>query len=305
MDTISQDDILLLTEIFREETVEKNAENKEGQVWAYLGAVGGVGVSSLAVQTAYELSQCHKDKSICLIDLDFERGACASYLDVVPSVNLDELNAASGRMDTDLAATFIGMYKNAFSVISAQGELGGNDRVDGDALLSLLDCVCGMYDFIVIDIPPMWRSWTQAVIGAADGFTLVTEMRVSALHRTKNLSASISSVMKLETPPRILINKYERRALKNSVNLKGAEKVLGRKVCAMICADEDTLRSAINCGEPAGVVGPDSRYVKAVRTHVQAWLGQDDICEKPAVSLFHRKPKTGSKQDRRGARKRA
>lgn len=301
MELISQDDILLLTDIIDDEVVQ----SKEAKIWAYYGVVGGVGVSSLAVQTAYELSQLQKDKSVCLIDLDFERGACAPYLDIVPSINLADLNAAVGRMDEDLAATFIGTYKNKFSVISVQGEIGGNDNVDADALLSLLDSICGMYDFIILDIPPMWRSWTQAVIGAADEFALVTEMRVPALHRTRKLSDFISKAMDLETAPHVVINKYERRVLKDSINLKSAETVLGRAVCGNICADEDTLRSAINCGKPAGMVNSDARYVKSVRSHVHVWLGQEEVCETPPVSLFHRKSKRSPKQDRRDVRKRA
>lgn len=315
MDVTPQDDILLLTELYCDgltipDFVEpviapKITLPKEAQIWAYLGVVGGVGVSSLVVQAAYELSQLHKQKTVCLIDLDFECGACAAYLDTPPSMTLEELNASADRMDADLAATFIGTYKKTFSIISAQGEMGGNDRVDGDALLALLDCVCGMFDFIILDIPPMWRTWTQAVIGASDEFSLVTEMRVPALHRTKTMSAFLTKSMELQTPPHVIINKHERREQKDSINLKDAQSVLGREVSGCICTDEETVRSAINCGQPAGLVNSDSRYVKSVRVHVHAWLGEEEVCEKPPISLFHRATHRKPKQDRRRGRKQA
>ena len=73
---IPNDEILLLTELvdtgldipeaFQKKVNDENTHGKEdAQIWAYLGAVGGVGVSSLAVQTAYELSEHHTEKKIC------------------------------------------------------------------------------------------------------------------------------------------------------------------------------------------------------------------------------------------------
>ena len=108
--------------------------------------------------------------------------------------------------------------------------MGGNDNVDPQALLGLLDQICGMFDFVILDIPPMWRSWTQAVIGAADKFALVTEMRVPALHRTKKMSDFIKMrLYPFLTPPDIIINKFERRETSHSISLKNAHDVLGRK----------------------------------------------------------------------------
>lgn len=304
------DEILLLTKLvdtgldipdIPESSEVENPQKQEAQVWAYLGAVGGVGVSSLAVQTAYELSEHHTEKKICLIDLDFERGSCASYLDVTPSMNLADLNETSGRMDADLAANYIGTYKQKFSVISTPGEMGGNDNVDPQALLGLLDQICGMYDYVILDIPPMWRSWTQAVIGAADKFALVTEMRVPALHRTKKMSNFINMSLSLSTPPDIIINKFERRETSHSISLKNAHDVLGRKDTVQICNDEDAVKAAVNYGKPAGRVAPDTRYVKSVRTHTQHWLGNKEYGEKEKHSLFKRR----QKRERRSVAKRA
>lgn len=307
---VPDDEILLLTELVDSgicipEFPEKNtldiSSNQEAQVWAYLGATGGVGVSSLVVQTAFQLAKLHADKKVCLIDLDFERGSCAAYLDVTPSMNLADLNATSGRMDADLAASFIGKYKQKFSIISAFGEMGGNDMVDPQALLGLLDCICGMFDFVVLDIPPMWRSWTQAVIGAADKFALVSELRVPALHRTKKMSEFIKTTLSLSTPPHIIINKFERRETRHSIALKNAHNVLGRTDTIQICCDEDTVRAAVNYGKPAGRVAPESRYVKSVCTHIQHWLGNKEYMEKEGHSLFKRR----QKRERRGVAKRA
>jgi len=120
-------------------------DEPEAQVWAYQGVHGGSGVTSLVVQTAYELATMHKrvdgtDPQVLLIDLDFERGGCAVYLDIQPNLRVEELNAASGRMDPELAETFIQKFSKNISTIIAEGELGGNDLITPHALLS-----CGRF----------------------------------------------------------------------------------------------------------------------------------------------------------------
>ena len=299
----TDDNILLLKNKLEDGLAIPNLDISEGerkqslepQVWAYMGAAGGVGVTSLAIQTAYELAEKHKN--VCLIDLDFERGTIAAYLDTTPSLCIEDLNAGEGRMDEALAATFVQNYGKNLSLVAPDGELGGNDLVRPDAVLTLLDVICQMYDYVVLDIPPMWRPWTQAAIGAADKFAIVTEMRVPSLHRTRKLSTLIAQALSLSSPVDILLNKYERRTLLNAVSLKDAQNVLNRNELGQICEDEETVRTAINCGQAAGHANSESRYVKSVESHVQNWLGEEAMPEKQSSSIFPMR----LKRDRRRA----
>jgi len=106
-DIDTDDNVLLLTEKVQDVEVEK-----EAKVWTFQGVHGGAGVTSLVVQLAYDLSIGGSKideilPDVLVIDLDFERGSCSSYLDVSPSMKIEELNAAAGRMDDALAQTFI------------------------------------------------------------------------------------------------------------------------------------------------------------------------------------------------------
>ena len=251
------------------------APQKEAQIWTYLGVVGGAGTTSLAVQSAWQLAQ--NGSNVLLVDLDFERGDCAAYLDVPHSMRITELNAAKGRMDESLAATFIQKFGTNLSLISANAEMGGNDLVSPGALLSLLDSVSCMFDTIILDIPPMWRTWTQAAIGASNKFALVCEARVPALHQAKKLSVNINKALSLAMSPVIILNKFEHRSLRGGLTLSDVQKVLGDLPCSQICIDEETLRTAINTGKPAGVVKPNSRYVKSVCAHINKWSVTDTV----------------------------
>ncbi|MFL6928597.1 MAG: response regulator receiver protein, partial [Xanthobacteraceae bacterium] len=69
------------------------SEVKEAQIYTFLPAAGGVGVTTLAIQTALLLLRMgqRSGASTCLVDLDFQHGACADYLDLEPRLDLNEI----------------------------------------------------------------------------------------------------------------------------------------------------------------------------------------------------------------------
>jgi len=79
----------------------------------------------------------------------------------------------------------------------------------------------------------------------------------------------------------IMLNKFERRSFRNALREKDAETALKRDISSTICIDTDTVREAINCGEPVGVIRPESRYVKDVRAAQKALVNGPE--------KFHRK----------------
>src|SRR5215211_5245768 len=76
--------------------VNQGAPRPDGngaEIFTFLPASGGVGVTSLAIQTAL-LLQRHGQRglsSTCLVDLDFQQGSCAHYLDLESRLDLDEI----------------------------------------------------------------------------------------------------------------------------------------------------------------------------------------------------------------------
>ena len=81
------------------------SDTTEAQIFTFLPAVGGAGVTTLAVQTAMLLlnSGARGKTSTCLVDLDFQHGACADYLDIEPRLNISEIEPSPERLDRQLA----------------------------------------------------------------------------------------------------------------------------------------------------------------------------------------------------------
>ena len=252
----------------------------EAIVWGFMGGNGGAGVTSLAVEFAYELSEGRgiatprgekaNRPRVCLFDLDFENGVCANYLDVNPKMQIEDLIFEASRIDRELTESLMSSYSVSLDVLAVPQSLNGNSRVDPNRILALMDQICNLYDYVILDVPRIWTPWTHAAIGGSDQFFLITELTVPSLQSVRKKLAAISDIEGLETVnAEIIINKHERRSFRNSLRLGDAEKATGRKAFGSVCIQAEPVRDAINRGEPVGVTSPDSRFAKDCRELLQ------------------------------------
>ena len=103
----------------------------EAQIFTFLPAVGGAGVTTLAVQTAMLLlnSGARGKTATCLVDLDFQHGACADYLDIEPRLNLGEIEPRPERLDRQLLEVMLSLSR-----LGPGGDCG-TEPASGNALV--------------------------------------------------------------------------------------------------------------------------------------------------------------------------
>src|ERR1043166_2839524 len=104
-----------------------NADANESEIYTFLPAVGGAGVTTLAVQSAMMLlNSVERGKaSTCLVDLDFQHGACADYLDLEPRLNLAEIEGRPERLDRQPLEIMLSTHPPGLGVIAAPNRPAG------------------------------------------------------------------------------------------------------------------------------------------------------------------------------------
>src|SRR5215211_4994289 len=82
----------------------QNGGTSEATIYTFLPASGGVGLTTLAIETAMQLLKGDggQKASTCLVDLDFQHGSCCDYLDLEPRLDLDEIEPRPDRLDRQL-----------------------------------------------------------------------------------------------------------------------------------------------------------------------------------------------------------
>ena len=157
-----------------------NTATTEAQIFTFLPAVGGAGVTTLAVQTAMLLlnSGARGKTATCLVDLDFQHGACADYLDLEPRLNLGEIEPRPERLDRQLLEVMLSHHPSGLAVIAAPNRPAEMRLFDPDVVTRLLDLVSSHFDFVVFDMPRTWFSWTDSVLLGSNRLFIVSETTV-------------------------------------------------------------------------------------------------------------------------------
>jgi pilus assembly protein CpaE len=244
-----------------------NAETSEAQIFTFLPAVGGAGVTTLAVQTAMLLlnSGTRGKTATCLVDLDFQHGACADYLDIEPRLNINEIEPRPERLDRQLLEVMLSQHASGLAVVAAPNRPAEMRSFDPDVVTRLLDLVSSHFDYVVFDMPRTWFSWTDSVLLGSNKLFIVTETTVPGLRHAKQLVEAIRERLGDGPHPQVIINRFEQSLFSAGLRRSDVEQALGEAFAASIPNHYTLVREAIDRGVPLDEIKPSNKITAQLR----------------------------------------
>lgn len=229
---------------------QSGGEIKEAQIYTFLPAAGGVGVTTLAIQTAMTLMATgpRGTVSTCLVDLDFQHGACADYLDLESRLDLSEIEPRPERLDRQLLEVMLSHHSSGLSVIAAPNRPAEMRSFDPNVVTRLLDLVSSYFDYVVIDMPRTWFSWTDNVLLGSNQLFIVSEMTVPGLRHAKQLVGAINERLGEGPHPRVIVNRFEQRFFAPGLRRTDIQQALGDAFGGTIPNNYRLVREAIDRG---------------------------------------------------------
>jgi len=222
---------------------------RQGHVISFLKAGGGVGASTLAVQSACLLaSRKRADKSsVCLIDLDLQFGTDALYLDLDNRVGVADLLERPDRVDRELLHSVMGHHASGLELLAAPRDVVALESLHATDLERCLKLIRGVYSTIFLDLPPAWTPWSYAAVRDSDLVILVIQLTVAGVRQARRQIETLQAHGLADVPVKVALNRFE-KGWGKSVDVKDAEKALGRKFDYFIANDYGTVTDALNQG---------------------------------------------------------
>jgi pilus assembly protein CpaE len=244
-----------------------NTDSTEAQIFTYLPAVGGAGVTTLAVQTAMLLlnSGARGKTATCLVDLDFQHGACADYLDIEPRLNLGEIEPRPERLDRQLLEVMLSQHASGLAVVAAPNRPAEMRSFDPDVVTRLLDLVSSNFDYVVFDMPRTWFSWTDSVLLGSNKLFIVTETTVPGLRHAKQLVEAIRERLGDGPRPQVIINRFEQKLFSAGLRRSDVEQAIGDAFAASIPNHYNLVREAIDRGVPLEEIKPGNKITAQLK----------------------------------------
>ncbi len=239
----------------------------EAQITTFLPASGGVGLTTLAIEAAMQLvRKAHRSSSsVCLVDLDFQHGACADYLDIEPRLDLGEIEPRPERLDAQLLEIMLSHHASGLALVAAPSRPAEMRSFDPDVVTRLLDMVSTRFDHVVIDMPRTWFAWTDSVLFGSNRLFVVTEMTVPGLRHARQLVAAIGERLKDGPEPRVIVNRFEQHMFGSGLRRSDIEQTLGPAFAGVIPNNYRCVREAIDRGVPLEAVKAGNNVSAALR----------------------------------------
>jgi pilus assembly protein CpaE len=261
----------------------------EAQIYTFLPAVGGAGVTTLAVQTAMLLMNSAGQRakpSTCLVDLDFQHGAVADYLDLEPRLNLAEIEPRPDRLDRQLLEVMLTYHASGLAVVAAPNRPAEMRSFDPDVVTRLLDLVSTNFEYVVFDMPRTWFSWTDSVLLGSNKLFIVAETTVPGMRHAKQLVSAIRERLGDGPKPQVIVNRFTQRMFSTSLRLSDLQQALGDAFAAVIPNDYNLVREAIDRGVPLDEVKPGNKITAQLKKLMLETGDAKSATEAKAAPLF-------------------
>ena len=147
--------------------------DRNGVILPVHGMAGGVGASTFAANLAWELCMIPESEGtrVCIIDLDLQFGAIATYLDLPRKEAVLEVLSDTSGLDADSLIKSMLTFNEKLHVLTAP-----MDMLTPEDVGRILEMAKANFDFVIVDMPSTVVAWTEAVLNRAHVYFALLEL---------------------------------------------------------------------------------------------------------------------------------
>ena len=235
---------------------------------AFVPSSGGVGNTTLAIETAVQIKGAKQTRSwrVCLLDLDLQTSHICDYLDIEPRFHVEEIVHNPDRLDAQLFGLFVSHHAASGVDVLAMPR---NRRVSVELNMAALDAlfrrISEEYDLVIINVPPAWFDWTDQILAVSD-LTIVTGLNnVPGLRQIAETLQEVKNAGRV--PPQIVVvlNRCESGLVGGIARRRHANLALGNQPVVYVREDAAAANHSLNTGVPISITSRSSKIAKDVR----------------------------------------
>lgn len=239
-----------------------------GRLACFYGAKGGVGTTTIAINTAIALATRLKRKT-ALIDANLQFGDTRVFLDM----GLDSssmVNAITENdLDAELLKKLVVSHRTGIDLLLAPPNPEQADivverqRTDPGALSNILALMRRAYDYTLVDMAKTIDDFNLQLFDEADFIFVVMTADLSCLKNVRLVLETMDSLGYERNKIQLILN---RSNAYTGINVDNAESALGRKIDFQVINEYRGAIGALNSGEPFMSSRPDGPLGQSVST---------------------------------------
>ena len=212
----------------------------------FLGAKGGAGTTTVAVNCAVELARLTK-RPTAIVDLKPCLGEVALFLGVRPRFTVLDAIENLHRLDREFLRELMSRHKSGLDILAGSEQFDRPHAQDAVGVEELLRVLSRQYDYIVIDAGNLINACAVAALYAADTVFLVANPDVPSIRNAQRLVDRVRQLGAGSERIRVLLNRTTDQHL---IAPKQIETALGYGIHHSFASDYRTVSTALNSGVP-------------------------------------------------------
>ncbi|MGO4683143.1 AAA family ATPase [Hyphomicrobium sp. 2TAF46] len=231
-----------------------------GHVFAFIGAKGGVGSSTICHNVAWTMSEVLKS-DVTIADLDLAFGTTGLDFNQDPVQGIAEALATPERLDDQLLDRLLTKCSEHLSIFAAPVVLDRDYEISPEACSIVIDVARQNVPFVAVDLPHGWSAWSKRVLLQADEVVITAVPDLANLRNAKNIVDLLKTVRKNDEKPHLVLN-MANVPKRQEISVKEFEQALGLKVISVIDYDSETFSQAANNGQMLGEFNAKAKAIE-------------------------------------------
>ncbi len=236
------------------------ARASTGRVLAFYGAKGGVGTTSLAINTAIALQRA-ASRSVVLVDANLQFGDHRVFLDLGKDRRGIVDAVSEPHLDADVLRQMIVRHDAGIGLLLAPPAPETAELVSPPAMGQILRQLEPMFDYIVVDCDRRLDEMTLQIFDVADTIFLVLNADLLSLKNTSLVLEMGRNLGYHRDKIQLVLN---RASSMGAINVRQAESVLKQRIHYEIANDHKAASAALNHGTPFVMEKGESLLAKAL-----------------------------------------
>jgi pilus assembly protein CpaE len=234
-----------------------------GHVYAFIGAKGGVGSSTVCHNAAWSLSEMLK-VDVVIADLDLAFGTTGLDFNQDPMQGIADALSSPDRLDEVLLDRLLTKCSEHLSIFPAPVVLDRDYDISVEGCDQVIDVVRQNVPYVIVDLPHTWTAWVKHTLLQADEVIITAAPDLANLRNAKNIVDLLQQVRRNDAKPRLVMNMVN-MPKRPEISVKEFESAIGLKAISVIEFDSETFGQAANNGQMIEELSAKARSASAFR----------------------------------------
>ncbi len=267
------EDLLAALGRITERRFGQGADKPRGsQVIAVAGAIGGVGMTSVAVNLGCALAKEEKN-SVALIDLDLCLGDADVFLDTIPDYTLVDVAQNVSRLDFTLLKRSLTKHSSGLYLLPRPVRLEDCNLITAESLQRVIGLLKATFTHLVLDLSKSYSAIDMMALEMANHILLVTQLDLPCLRNVVRLMMSFNEMEGMAEKIKIMVNRVGMGD--GQITLKKAEETIGKEIFWQLPNDYKTMIDVRNNGVPLIEQAPKAAVTESIVALARVLSGDD------------------------------